>query len=282
VSSSINAERTPPQCLPLLLLNVHHLSVSPTYCWTYTTSVSPPLSSKCTPPQCLPHLLLNIHLSVSRTYCWTYTASRFPHLLLNVHHFSVFPTYCWTLITSVYPPTYCRTYIISVSSPINAECTPHLTVCVCGRTTSWEGRHISWCGQGSRTLMIDHLLHFFREGAAWGKRHEGYCSTCLPITTGLCAHQTGHSRQGWVAGDSCRWSQQPTCQHQMQSKCLHQMLEVQVDQWMQPENLTSHQWGLLHSMQCKLDDHMLQECDMNRQNQWKMPYRDLKENRMNM
>jgi hypothetical protein len=45
------------------------------------------------------------------------------------------------------------------------------------------------------------------------------------------------------------------------------MLEIQVDQWMQPENLTSHQRDLLVSMQCKLDDHMLQECDMNQQNQ---------------
>ena len=208
----------------------------PTYFWTYSTSVSPPLAAECTPPQCLPHLLLNIHhLSVSPHYCWTYTTlvsphptaeptqplclpplpaeytplQYLPHFLLNIHHFNVSPTYCWTYTTLVSSlltaepmppqclhPTSCWIYTTSMSPPLTTEHTPPLILCVCGRMAAWEGRHITWCTQGSRMLMIAHLLRF-REGAAWGNHHEGLCSSCLLITTGLCAHRTGHG-QGWV------------------------------------------------------------------------------------
>ena len=77
------------------------------------------------------------------------------------------------LILSVSPPLTVECSPTTMSPPLTAECTPPLTVCFCGRTTSWEGKHIIWCGQGSHTLMIGHHLHFFRERAAWGKRHEG-------------------------------------------------------------------------------------------------------------
>ena len=85
--------------------------------------------------------------SFSTTYCWVYTTSMSP------------PTYCWTFPYHSVPTTYCWTYTTSVSPPHTAECTAPLTVCVCGRTTSWEGRLITWCGQGNRTLMTGHLLH---------------------------------------------------------------------------------------------------------------------------
>ena len=183
---------------PQLLQNLHHISVSHTYCWTYTTSESSPLTAEPRPRQCLLHLLLNLHhLSVSPHLLLNlHHLSVSPHLLLNIHHLRVFPTYCWTYTTSVSPPLTAEPTPPQCLPPLTAEHAPPLKLCVCGRTAAWEGRHITWCGQGSRTLMIAHLLHF-REGAAWGNHHEGLCSSCLPITTGLCAHRTGHG-QGWV------------------------------------------------------------------------------------
>ena len=148
----LTAGHTPPQCLSHLLLNIHHLSVSPTYCWTYTTSVSSPLTAECTLPQCLSHLLLNIHhlsvsphlmlninhLSVSPTYCWKYTTSVsppltaehkspqcIPKLLLKVHHFSVSPHLLLNINHLSVSPTYCWKYTTSVSPPLTAEHKSH-------------------------------------------------------------------------------------------------------------------------------------------------------------
>jgi len=58
MSPPFTAEPTPPQCLP-------PLTAEPT-----PPQCLPPLSAEHTPPQSLPHLLLNVyHLSVSPTYC---------------------------------------------------------------------------------------------------------------------------------------------------------------------------------------------------------------------
>jgi hypothetical protein len=258
----LTAEHTRPQCLrPLTAERSPTTESPPTYCWTYMTSVSPP------------------------TYCWTFPYhSVSPHLLLNIHNLSVSAHLLLNVpLPQCLPPLTAEHTRPQCLHPLTAERSP---TTVSPPTYCW-----TYTTSHSMCLWQDDIMRRKAHHLMWPGKP--YVDDRPP--PGLLQRQGSlPSNYNWTVRSSNRPQPGMGTRGQLQMKPAAKMpapnaVKVSAPNAGRPgrpvdaaRNFTSHQWGLLLSMQCKLDDCMLQECDMKRQNQWNMPYRDFKESRMNM